>query len=148
MKKIILAVYLFLLVFNAKAQTVSYGGRATSSVTVNLSLTISGSFKVSQQQQKDLSDNPVSYYNIAYQLFPNPAQNDITLTLKADNKAIFNLAIYDVTGKLKDQLKDVSLQTGSYTHTFNTSGFMPGNYFLKITSKDGLLYKSIPFTKQ
>ena len=49
---------------------------------------------------------------------------------------------------MMEQLNDVSMQDGSFMHSFNTSAYIPGNYFLKISSQDGYLYKNIPFTKQ
>ncbi|QHL86666.1 T9SS type A sorting domain-containing protein [Nibribacter ruber] len=63
-------------------------------------------------------------------LFPNPAADNVTLTLQNPPKSSNQLLVYDVTGKLmtKTSFKGQSI-------TLNTRSWANGTYFLKIQSE-------------
>lgn len=73
----------------------------------------------------------------AFDLFPNPANDFITLNIKADHSnssCIYKL--YDVTGRIISQ-KDIGQISGGYSERIDISSFEDGIYFIEIMA-DGI----------
>ncbi|GAB4260547.1 MAG: hypothetical protein Kow0079_17470 [Vicingaceae bacterium] len=66
-------------------------------------------------------------------VYPNPA--DSFITVKAPDNQLYNMSIYDVSGKLiyADKLKN--------TVNINTSNWSKGTYFINIYDELGMVYK-------
>jgi hypothetical protein len=141
-------------------QVVSSGGGYNSASGVSISSTVGdlvintstvGSFTLTQGfQQSTLPSTGVDMVktDVKYQLYPNPASNEISLSLQSTNKVTLSFLILDVSGKLIYRLNNESSNGNAYQHTFNVSGYAAGNYFMKIVDLQGSNVQTIPFTKQ
>ena len=71
------------------------------------------------------------------QNYPNPAamQTFIDVVLPESDK--LNIQIYDLMGRLVKTVVNEYLNTGKHTLEINTSTFVPGIYFFKISSDSG-----------
>ncbi|KQM77101.1 hypothetical protein ASE74_17720 [Pedobacter sp. Leaf216] len=71
------------------------------------------------------------------QNYPNPAamQTFIDVVLPESDK--LNIQIYDMMGRLVKTVVNEYLNTGKHTLEINTSTFVPGIYFFKISSDSG-----------
>jgi len=71
------------------------------------------------------------------QNYPNPAamQTFIDVVLPESDK--LNIQIYDMMGRLLKTVVNEYLNTGKHTLEINTSTFVPGIYFFKISSDSG-----------
>ena len=69
-------------------------------------------------------------------LFPNPANNEVTLKFAAPVEADFR--VFDITGKLVIYEANVSVLG---QHTLNTSALQNGTYFVRINSDKGTITK-------
>ena len=74
---------------------------------------------------------------IVTQNYPNPAsvQTFIDIVLPESDKV--NVQIYDIMGRLTKTVVNEYLNTGKHTFDINTSNFVPGVYFFKISSDSG-----------
>lgn len=141
-------------------QVVAAAGGTTSNSAGSLSSTVgeiviatatSGSFLLTQGfQQPDA--NPTGIANtkqvlVNYNLYPNPAQDAITLSLQSEGNFSASFYIYDAAGRLLLQEDKAAVSTTKYSRTFNISSFTTGNYFLKVVNLSGSEVKTIPFTK-
>lgn len=77
---------------------------------------------------EDISDQQI-------QLFPNPAGESINLKLIP---GILSGAIYDFSGRKVEKL---TINTTAQTHLIDLSRYMPGVYFLKLYTADGIIGK-------
>jgi len=141
-------------------QVVASAGSATSNSAGSLSSTVgeiviatatSGSFLLTQGfQQPDA--NPTGVENtkqvtVNYNLYPNPAQDVITLSLQSVGEISAGLYIYDASGRLLLQQDKAVVNATRYNQTFNIASYAAGNYFLKVVNATGNEVKTIPFTK-
>lgn len=71
------------------------------------------------------------------QNYPNPAamQTFIDVVLPETDK--INIQIYDLMGRLVKTVVNEYLNTGKHTLEINTSAFVPGIYFFKVSSDSG-----------
>ena len=65
------------------------------------------------------------------QIFPNPATNLLYLQLDKPFSEILNVTVFDNFGK--------SFYSDSFKNTIDVSNFSKGIYFLKMTTKNGLV---------
>ncbi|MES2517602.1 MAG: T9SS type A sorting domain-containing protein [Bacteroidota bacterium] len=63
-------------------------------------------------------------------IFPNPTQNELNLTFEGKGKELFQLSIYDLTGKLLLN-QDVNSNT---TNTISTQNLNAGMYFIRLSN--------------
>lgn len=76
-------------------------------------------------------------------LFPNPASNQLTLTI--DNSVVLkNLTIFDVNGK--KSLEQLDFKAQAFQHKMDVSQLPAGIYFLKVDSEEGST--TLKFIKQ
>ena len=67
-------------------------------------------------------------------LYPNPAQNVVTLAYTLDNDTKLSFEVYNMLGQMVSSDEASDFSKGSYTTTINTSQFVNGIYF--VTVKD------------
>ena len=143
-------------------EVVSSGGGDTTNANVGLSWTIgepvgetqSGSngtitqgFHQSHFEIVSLEEHSELGYEIV--VYPNPTTDYIQIELKfngelpAPTETKFNIALVDHAGKklLSEDIKN------KLEYAVSMSEYAQGQYFLTITSADGLLYKSAQITK-
>ncbi|MCX6273624.1 MAG: T9SS type A sorting domain-containing protein [Bacteroidetes bacterium] len=78
--------------------------------------------------------NPVSASGFSVGVFPNPAQDFVTLHITPEkNNSASSYAIFDVTGRLVKQ-RVIGQISGSYTEGIDISSFENGVYFIKVFS--------------
>jgi peptidyl-prolyl cis-trans isomerase B (cyclophilin B) len=75
-------------------------------------------------------------------LFPNPTQNEITLTLVTQQSEIVQLSVYDELGKLM-LFEEKKLAIGIGNYKLDVSSLARGNYILNIKSASSSLNKNI-----
>lgn len=77
----------------------------------------------------DESDNLV-------QIYPNPADNVLTICNEVSGD--FSIRLYDMTGKVLLEEKNISEKI-----TINTSNFAPGNYIVQISQNNTLTHQKV-----
>lgn len=167
MKKLLLMVGIAVTTgYTLKAQTVSRqvvasAGSYVSTPAGSVSATTgelviatgsSGSFMLTQGfQQPDANPTGIQQKKevmVTYNLYPNPAMDNISISLQSPEEVSVNFYIYDVSGKLLEKTENNRVQTSGYNRSFNIANYTAGNYFFKIISSDGSVVKTIPFTKK
>ena len=79
----------------------------------------------------------ISFRESSITLFPNPASDNIFLTLETNESSI-PIEIYDFSGKLLDKY---ILSSG--IHQLNIQHYAPGCYFIKINQKENIAVKKL-----
>lgn len=82
---------------------------------------------------------PVSWANI----FPNPARNQITVSLSLDQSADVSVSIYDLTGKEVVFVPKQWLQSGTHNLDVSVEGMTAGLYVVKINTDDHFITKKL-----
>src|SRR5690606_192501 len=83
----------------------------------------------------------------AINLYPNPAEDYVTLSVDAAKSELIQFSLYDMTGR---QLLSEALQLngGKEIFEFDTEQLSSGNYFYQISNSEGAAYKSGKILKQ
>lgn len=69
-----------------------------------------------------------------FEINPNPFSNTVKFSFNLDQKSVTNLIIYDLTGKVVNQVVNQSmLLEGGHEYEINTSNWSQGIYFCKVT---------------
>ena len=87
--------------------------------------------------------NPEVSQNIQFEVFPNPAKEQLTLSVMGDDWFNENstFLLFSSTGKLiKAWLPNNSPQ---FTQTYSIKGLSPGTYFIVLKHKDGFITKKL-----
>lgn len=71
-----------------------------------------------------------------YQNFPNPFNPTTTINFDVIHKGIYKISIYDITGRLIEEVLDSELQPGTYKLNYNAGNLASGIYFYRITSNE------------
>ena len=145
---------------SAERQVIGSTGSSFSSASLQVDYTVgetvtasgsSGSFSVNQGfQQNATNGTAIKEQNILvnYGLYPNPAQNEITLTLNTDKALELRISIVNVAGQVMMADEKPSNVAQSYKREFSIQHLASGSYFLNLyDNKNGLL-QSIKFIKQ
>jgi len=86
--------------------------------------------------------NPIAKgLNNSIDIYPNPANDIINLSINTLNKQSVNIAIYDILGHAETMPSVYSLNKGSQVITLNIDFLNPGVYMLKISSESGAYSK-------
>ncbi|MBS1647621.1 MAG: T9SS type A sorting domain-containing protein [Bacteroidetes bacterium] len=80
-----------------------------------------------------------------FNVYPNPAQNALTLSLKNFAVPVVGYELYDAQGKLV-QKENISLSAGDALYNLDLSSFEKGLYFVKLVGTEAVLHKT--FIKQ
>lgn len=105
----------------AAASTASTGAAFTNTV-------FSGGF-VGINDVSRLSGKMISVY-------PNPASEETTLSINAENASELNITVYDVTGKIVAPVINQNIIAGTNNFTINTQALNTGVYFLRIAGNN------------
>ncbi len=81
------------------------------------------------------------------QNYPNPFNNSTQITFGIKKKGIYKLAVYDVTGKLIDELFNQNLESGEYKTDFNAEKLSSGIYFYRLESNKAIITKKLVLLK-
>ncbi|MCX2574771.1 SGNH/GDSL hydrolase family protein [Pedobacter sandarakinus] len=74
---------------------------------------------------------------VVSQNYPNPAGTQTYLDIVLPETDRINIQIFDMMGRLVKTVVNEYLNTGKHTLEINTSTFVPGIYFYKLTSDSG-----------
>jgi len=85
--------------------------------------------------------NNVKHINVT----PNPSESYTTFNISVTENQLISIEIFDLTGKIVDQIYNGTLQSGSHSINYNVSALNSGIYIYKINygnnSKTGKLIK-------
>ncbi len=86
--------------------------------------------------------------NVAIQsIYPNPFNNSTTVTYQIPKSGQVNLSVYDISGRLVDQLVDAYYKMGEHTITFNTKDLASGMYILHLKTEAGTHSRPVTLLK-
>lgn len=74
---------------------------------------------------------------VVSQNYPNPASTQTYIDIVLPEADKINVQIYDLMGRLTKTVVNEYLNTGKHTLDINTTAFVPGIYFFKISSDSG-----------
>jgi len=74
---------------------------------------------------------------VVSQNYPNPASTQTSIDIVLPEADKINVQIYDLMGRLAKTVVNEYLNTGKHTLEINTTTFVPGIYFFKISSDSG-----------
>lgn len=77
--------------------------------------------------------------NNSFSLFPNPASTMITLNISTNKSEEITIIIYNNIGEIILR-KDITLNSGDNSHTFDVKQFVPGIYFVKLQQYNNVSY--------
>ncbi len=75
-------------------------------------------------------------------IYPNPAEGEFNINIKANESSVYELRVIDITGKLIYQT-DIKLQTGSNSIPVSIDNIQCGSYNLVITDGSEILTKRL-----
>ncbi|MEZ4907262.1 MAG: T9SS type A sorting domain-containing protein [Saprospiraceae bacterium] len=82
-------------------------------------------------------------------IYPNPADNDINLTLNVEKNTQLKVYLINLNGELIDVLFDSKISSGKHDLNFNISnlGISTGNYILECRSNNSMVSQKIQFLR-
>jgi len=80
-------------------------------------------------------------------IYPNPVDNQITLSIQSDYQANYLVDLFDATGKRILANKKIYHLPGAQQFTFPTADLAAGAYLLRVSSSDGVSQRSFRFTR-
>jgi hypothetical protein len=69
--------------------------------------------------------------------YPNPVNDYYSLAVNIKNKSDVKVQLFDVTGRLKQEVIERNLNTGNHDFKIPLKDFAKGIYFLKVTTEEG-----------
>lgn len=144
---------------SADRQVLGSGGSSFANTSVQVDYTVgetviqggsSGSYTISQGfQQNDMNPTAIreKQLRVDFALYPNPAREQITLSLGAVSPFGIRLSLSDIAGAVWFADTQEEKVSGSYKRDISLSGLASGVYFINLYTDD-VLYKSIRFVKQ
>jgi hypothetical protein len=88
---------------------------------------------------------PVSYS--LKQNFPNPFNPTTTISFSIPKSEVVRISVYDVTGRVVDELVNDNLTAGNYNTVWDANKFASGVYFYKIQAGDFVEMKKMTLLK-
>jgi alkaline phosphatase len=76
-------------------------------------------------------------------LYPNPTDNDVTIELVLNEKATIQVNVSNISGQVIHRLATQTLNAGSQTWHYNTSGLTSGIYLINVLSDKGKISKKL-----
>jgi hypothetical protein len=71
------------------------------------------------------------------EVFPNPYQDEVTITFKVEQTTNATLSVYDVVGRKLVTIVDTQVPNGIYNYTKNLGQLEPGVYIVKLSVDNG-----------
>jgi len=87
---------------------------------------------VSIHEEKIIKPEKISLY----QNYPNPFNPSTTIRYSLPEASHVTLNIYDITGRLAEQLVNQNTPAGFHTVTWDASGYSSGIYFARMQAED------------
>ena len=72
------------------------------------------------------------------EVFPNPYQDEVTITFKVEETTNATLSVYDMVGRKLVTILDTQIPNGIYNYTENLGQLEPGVYVVKLTVDNGV----------
>ncbi len=85
-------------------------------------------------------------YSLA-QNFPNPFNPTTSISFSLPKAGFVNISVYDITGKLVQELVNNNMSAGKYNTTWDADNFASGVYFYKIQAGDFTEMKKMSLIK-
>jgi len=128
----------------ATVQVSSTGGEAVITTGTSATVILTQGF-----QQND--GGPVGIEDVKTGLsinaFPNPSKGLVTLQLNAPNALEVTLQVFDISGKLTSLPVQKLQASGETTLHIDFSSMAAGNYYVKLSDKEGSLHQTIKVQK-
>ncbi|MEQ8324762.1 MAG: Omp28-related outer membrane protein [Vicingaceae bacterium] len=80
-------------------------------------------------------------------IFPNPFQNNTTISFDLDKDQQIAMNFYDVTGKVVQQVASTNYSAGAHLIQFDGSDLQGGLYYVNIVAEDGIITRRIVLNK-
>ena len=86
---------------------------------------------------------------VSYMVYPNPIKDNATIEYTLNNNSSVSIKLYNVTGQLVNTIFDGKAEAGEkYTVKFNVDGMKSGVYFMKLTTNNNVVSKSVIISQQ
>jgi hypothetical protein len=72
------------------------------------------------------------------EVYPNPYQDEVTITFKVEETTNATLSVYDVVGRKLITILDTQIPNGVYNYTKDLGQLVPGVYVVKLTVENGV----------
>jgi hypothetical protein len=72
------------------------------------------------------------------EVYPNPYQDEVTITFKVEETTNATLSVYDVVGRKLVTILDTQIPNGVYKYTENLGQLEPGVYVVKLNVENGV----------
>jgi hypothetical protein len=72
------------------------------------------------------------------EVYPNPYQDEVTITFKVEETTNATLSIYDIVGRKLVTILDTQIPNGVYNYTKDLGQLAPGVYIVKLTVENGV----------
>jgi len=82
-----------------------------------------------------------------FEVYPNLVHNEFTIKYVLPQKAKINISLYDVTGRLVNQVINENQKAGVYLKTFDMADLPQGVYFIRLDAGSCLETKKVVFIK-
>lgn len=80
-------------------------------------------------------------------IYPNPANDRVTLSIDMLNSAKAKIQVVDMLGREVITLNNNNLSSGNNKVEINTSSLMSGTYFVRVVTNDGMISHRLNITK-
>ena len=81
-----------------------------------------------------------------FSVFPNPANNEFTISFDVKQSSELVLSVYDLNGRLIKKLEETRVQ-GPYRRNFNVAEISSGTYFIKVSANSQTISQKITILK-
>jgi Tol biopolymer transport system component len=71
------------------------------------------------------------------EVYPNPYQDEVTITFKVEETTNATLSVYDLVGRKLVTILDTQIPDGEYNYTKNLGELKPGIYIVKLSVENG-----------
>lgn len=82
-----------------------------------------------------------------YQNYPNPFNPSTIINYDVPKASYVKLTVFDINGKELKEIVSANMQPGSYSATFDASGFSSGLYFYRLSAGDIISTRKMIFIK-
>lgn len=88
-----------------------------------------------------ISENRLREFN--FTVYPNPVVADAWLNVSVKKAGRILMTIYDMQGRIVQQVIDMNVQPGEFTLPFKTATLQRGTYILQMRTTQGMIQKQI-----